>query len=109
MAQIPGHQRVRHPKTRRDHLHLHPVPFGNPGCGGRLVELDVLAASGIGDQARLKLFDLIACAVLDDRRHRVLGFVIAKDDADKAGFGFLADQFSLLPIAQIAQRQHGRR
>src|SRR5690606_27725949 len=68
-----------------------------------------LAAAGIGDQAGFELLDAVALAILNNRGDRLLILLGAEDDADKAGLRFLADEFGVLPVIDIAQRSDRRR
>ena len=78
------------------------------GCG-RLVEADVLAAAGIGDQSWFELLDPVAVGVDHRRSDALLRLVVAEDYGGDASLGLLADYLGHLVIVEITKGADDRR
>src|SRR5690606_25669985 len=100
---------VGHPEPSRDGMQACALVLAVAAGCGRLVEADVLAAAGIGDESWFELLDPLAVGVDHRRGDALLRLLFAEDDGGDAGLGLLADDLGHLVIIEITQRADDRR
>src|SRR5690606_36263519 len=97
------------PEPGRDRMQARALILAVAARRGRLVEADVLAAAGIGDESWFELLDPVAVGVDHRRSDALLRLVVAEDDGGDASLGLLAHDLGHLVIVEITKGADDRR